>query len=144
MSGWKNERFELDEFGQWIGFHVDRKYSPHPGWGDRKPPSASDREMWDYYKVVYPGFAVDVFYQGAMIGTFKISDANSPIYYDKLGTSQLWQLLAVFFAGVGHGVGSALWTLEGTPVCGHGKLLIPYDGGITTVAGTVAERRVFP
>jgi len=31
-----------------------------------------------------------------------------------------------------------------TPKCGGGKLLIPYDGGLTTVIGNEAERRVFP
>ena len=137
LSGWKEEWSEYGAYG------VDRKYTPHPGWGETSPPAAKDRVMWDYYRSVYPGFAVDVFYRGTFVGTYKLSDANSPVYFDKLTASFVWELLGLYHAGVGHGVGSVPWSLEGTPKCGGGKLLIPYDGGLTTVIGTESERRLF-
>jgi len=55
---------------------TDRKYTPHPGWGDKQPPAAKNRTEWDKYKSLYPGFAVDVFHQGEHIGTYKLSDAR--------------------------------------------------------------------
>ena len=138
LSGWNDEWQSGDVYG------VDRKYTPHPSWGDRQPPPASDREMWDYYKALYPGFAVDVFHNGASVGTFNLSDANSPIYYDKLVGGWVWQLLGMRHTSYKASVGDAPWMLEGTPKCSGSKLLIPYDGGITTVVGNTAERRVFP
>ena len=53
-------------------------------------------------------------------------------------------MLSVYHAGVGYGIGRVPWSLEGTLKCGGGKLLIPYDGGITSVGGIEVERRVFP
>ena len=141
LSGWKREHWD-DE--TWT-FSAEWKYTPHPGWGDRMPPAARDREMWDRYKSLYPGFKVDVFYGGESVGTFDLSDANSPIYYDKLIGSWVWEMLSMWykFPWERRGIGAVPWALEGAPQCGGGKLLIPHDGGITTVMGETAERRVF-
>ena len=97
---------------------------------------------WDYYKAVYPGFKIDVFYKGKCVGTFDLSDANSPIHFDRLGIGIVWLL---FMSARGpNNIGSAPWTLEGTPMCDGRKLLIPHDGGITTVVGDGFNREVFP
>jgi hypothetical protein len=137
LSGWKDER----ENGDTI--ETDRKWCPHPDWGDSQPPAAKDREQWDYYRSVYPGFAVDVFYEGMHAGTFKLSDPNSPIHFDRLGTGAIWLLRAVRDSLIRHSLGNVPWSLEGAPQCNDGKLLIPYNGGLTTIIGNVLERRVF-
>ena len=147
LSGWKDER----ESGDTI--ETDRKWSPHPNWGDAMPPAAKDRERWEEYRELYPGFSVDVFHQGAKIGTFNVSDANSPIPFDRLGTGAIWLLRAArestlrmfsFPGQLPHSIGNAPWSLEGAPICKGEKLLIPYNGGITTSVGADTNRRVFP
>ena len=147
LSGWQDERYEALGGGN-FRWSVDRKYTANPGWGDKQPPAAKDRATWDDYKSLYPGFKVDVFCEGKAVGTFDLSDANSPIYYDKLIGNEIWKLLAAFLHGIGYGIGDAPWTLEGPPRCAGKKLLIPYNGGLTTVVNAggecFAERRVFP
>ena len=145
LSGWKNQWFEWLGMGD-TAWGVDRKWTPNPGWGDRLPPPASDRAAWDYYKACYPGFAVDVFCRGEKVGTFKLSDANSPILFDRLGIGIVWLLFAARQGG--NNIGSIPWALEGTPKCRDEKLLIPFDGGITTCLAGGEEcrisREVFP
>jgi hypothetical protein len=141
LSGWKNEWSP----GSGDVWGVERKWNPNPGWGDVMPPSGTDRATWDYYKAVYPGFAVDVFCEGEFVGTFKLSDANSPIHYDHLGIGMVWLLLAAQHLGAyRYDIGAIPWTLEGTPKCHRDKLLIPFDGGITTHYNGELERRIFP
>jgi hypothetical protein len=142
LSGWSNEWQARSGVSSVNG--VERKWTPNPGWGDRMPPSASDRATWDYYKAVYPGFKVDVFYKGNFVGTFDLSDANSPIHYDHLGIGIVWLWMMSFRDyGWRNDIGRAPWSLEGTPKCADRKLLIPFDGGITTCVGDGFEREVF-
>ena len=142
LSGWKSEGYDYET---WT-YTAEQKYTPHPGWLDKQPPAAKNRTEWDRYKSLYPGFAVDVFHQGEKVGTYRLSDANSPIYYDKRIGSWVWELLTIWYKAPWdrRGIGAVPWALEGTPKCGNGKLLIPYDGGLTTVMGGEAERIVFP
>jgi hypothetical protein len=137
LSGWKDER----ESGETI--ETDRKWTAHPNWGDNSPPAARNREQWDDYRSVYPGFAVDVFHAGTNVGTLKLSDANSPMHFDRLGMGAIWLIRAVRDSVVRHSIGNVPWSLEGAPVCHVGKLLIPFDGGLTTCVGDTSERRVF-
>jgi hypothetical protein len=135
LSGWEH----TDEIGNTTV--MSRKYTANPGWGDRKPPAAKDRAEWDRYKALYPGFVVDVFYKGAHIGKYKLNDANSPIFNERLFPNRFWRLFAAF-----RNIGSVPWVMEGSPGCaGSSKLLIPHDGGITTIiGGNVSERQLFP
>jgi hypothetical protein len=123
---------------------VSRKWTAHSGWGERTPPKAADRQQWQRYKTLYPGFAVDVFYKGEKIATQKISDFNSPIYYDHLGTSQQWLWLAMYYSGIAYTIGTFPLALEGSPECSEHKLLILFDGGLTTCVGDQLQRQSFP
>ena len=148
LSGWRDEWAEWLDLGD-VAMGVDRKWSPNPGWGDAMPPTPKDftpdgLKLWDYYKSVYPGFAVDVFSGGGSLGTFKLSDANSPIHYDHLGIGIVWLLFAEFYHRNRYDIGTMPWTLEGTPMCRKNKLLIPFDGGITTCVDNEVRRRQFP
>ena len=136
LSGWRSE------WGDGGAYGVDKMWTAHPGWGDSTPPAAKDRANWDYFKSVYPGFKIDVFYKGESVGTFDLNDVHSPIYYDKLIASWVWFLLAAY-PGVEYKIGNAPWVMEGPPKCGSSKLLIPYDGGITTCIGWETSRRIF-
>ena len=57
----------------------------------------------------------------------------------------VWLLFASCHAmgGMRFDIGKIPWTLEGTPRVHRDRLLIPFDGGITTVQGE-SERMVFP
>jgi hypothetical protein len=93
--------------------------------------------------IVLLQFFWDGLYKGGFVGTFDVSDGNSPIHYDHIA-GEAWEILAIgYHAGIGYGIGKAPWVLEGAPKCHGGKLLIPYDGGITTILDGVATRRVF-
>ena len=143
LSGWKDEGFLQIDLGNDTTWST-RKWSPNPGWGDASPPPASNRAAWDYYRAVYPGFAVDVFCKGAYVGTYRLSDGNSPIHYDRLGIGKVWLLFMCHLTQGGRNdIGIAPWALEGTPRCHDGKLLLPYDGGIRTCIGTATDRMVF-
>jgi hypothetical protein len=146
LSGWRNEWEVQLGFGD-RAWGVDRKWSPNPGWGDWTPPTPKDftadgMKLWDYYKAVYPGFKMDVFCAGEFVGTFDVSDANSPIHYDHLGIGSVWLIFAAAYTASRNDIGAMPWALEGTPKCHQNKLLIPFDGGITTCMNKIS-RRIF-
>jgi hypothetical protein len=145
LSGWSHTIYRPQEGGGILTARL-RKWAANPGWGDRLPPPANDRLWWDFYKAIYPGFKVDVFCEGKKVGTFKLSDGDSPVHYDHVA-GVAWEILAIARKATLYsmvGIGAAPFTLEGAPKCSGGKLLIPHDGGITTILnGKMVEREVF-
>jgi hypothetical protein len=64
LSGWRDDVFEWQDGGNTL--HVKkRKWRANPGWGDNIPPPAADRTWWDFYKMLYPGYKIDVFYRSS-------------------------------------------------------------------------------
>jgi hypothetical protein len=150
LSGWDDlevttieNKIDDDVFIQQI-YTYWHKWSANPGWAEKSPPPAKNRKEWDKYNADYPGFAVDVFYEGKHVGNFKLSDANSPVCYDHLQQDMrmAWLIMAVRLFGLG--IGQVPWSLEGTPKCRANKLLLPYDGGLQTCINDETERKVFP
>jgi hypothetical protein len=146
LSGWSNsfEYYNASDTGLTQTSVRERKWTPNPCWGDKLPPPASDRAAWERYKNLYPGFSVDVFHAGKYVGTFGVSDGNSPVHYDHV-LGEFWKLL--YNPGGYSSLGGSPGMLEGAPQCRDNKVLIPFDGGITTCLRTgddvAKERRVF-
>jgi hypothetical protein len=127
---------------------IERKHNPFPGFGDALPPAANayteeGLKKWNYYNRSQSPYRVAVFAGGTMIADEPVNDVNSPIHYDHLNMPFPWLLFGLYFGGVQMNIGNYPLMMEGHPICGSAKVLIPHDDGLTTVTAGESSTRHF-